>query len=99
MRIRGLLGAAPLTERDGLWFPGVRAIHTNGMPFAIDVMFLKRSLDGVAAKWTVLSCEESLEPGRIAREPRADALIEFAAGSLARYGSCPPYVRLVAPCL
>lgn len=100
MRVRGLLDAPPLTDRDGLWFPGVRAIHTNGMAFPIDVLFLKRlPVDGDDTKWRVLTCVESLEPGQIARNPAADALLEFGAGSLARYGSCPPTVRLVAPCL
>lgn len=39
-RLRGLLGHAPLQAGEGLLLRGEKAIHTFGMGFAIDVLFL-----------------------------------------------------------
>jgi hypothetical protein len=39
-RLRGLLGHAPLAPGEGLVLRGEKAIHTIGMGFAIDVLFL-----------------------------------------------------------
>lgn len=39
-RVRGLLGHAPLQPGEGLLLRGEKAIHTVGMSFAIDVLFL-----------------------------------------------------------
>jgi uncharacterized membrane protein (UPF0127 family) len=39
-RLRGLLGHAPLRPGEGLLLRGEKAIHTIGMTFAIDVLFL-----------------------------------------------------------
>jgi uncharacterized membrane protein (UPF0127 family) len=41
-RLRGLLGHKPLQPGEGLLLRGERAIHTVGMGFAIDVLFLDR---------------------------------------------------------
>lgn len=42
-RLKGLLGHAPLKSGEGLLLRGEKAIHTIGMGFAIDVLFLDRS--------------------------------------------------------
>lgn len=42
-RLRGLLGHAPLQPGEGLLLRGENAIHTIGMTFAIDVLFLDRA--------------------------------------------------------
>lgn len=42
-RLRGLLGHSPLNEGEGLLLRGEKAIHTIGMGFSIDVLFLDRS--------------------------------------------------------
>jgi uncharacterized membrane protein (UPF0127 family) len=39
-RLRGLLGHAPLKSGEGLLLRGEKAIHTFGMGFSIDVLFL-----------------------------------------------------------
>ncbi len=39
-RLRGLLGHAPLQSGEGLLLSGEKAIHTVGMGFPIDVLFL-----------------------------------------------------------
>ncbi len=41
-RMRGLLGHAPLRSGEGLLLKGEKAIHTVGMGFPIDVLFLDR---------------------------------------------------------
>ena len=41
-RLRGLLGHKPLRPGEGLLLRGEKAIHTIGMGFAIDVLFLDR---------------------------------------------------------
>jgi uncharacterized membrane protein (UPF0127 family) len=42
-RLRGLLRHAPLQPGEGLLLRGEKAIHTIGMGFAIDVVFLDRA--------------------------------------------------------
>lgn len=42
-RLRGLLGHAPLQAGEGLLLRGEKAIHTIGMSFPIDVLFLDRA--------------------------------------------------------
>jgi uncharacterized protein len=42
-RLRGLLGHKPLQVGEGLLLRGEKAIHTIGMGFAIDVLFLDRN--------------------------------------------------------
>ncbi len=42
-RLRGLLGHAPLQSGEGLLLRGEKAIHTIGMGFPIDVLFLDRA--------------------------------------------------------
>lgn len=41
-RMRGLLGHPPLKSGEGLLLQGEKAIHTVGMGFPIDVLFLDR---------------------------------------------------------
>lgn len=41
-RMRGLLGHPPLKSGEGLLLKGEQAIHTVGMSFAIDALFLDR---------------------------------------------------------
>lgn len=42
-RLRGLLGHAPLQAGEGLLLHGEKAIHTVGMSFPIDVLFLDQA--------------------------------------------------------
>ena len=73
---RGLLGRSTLDLQEGLFFPGIRMIHTFFMRMAIDVAFL-------APDGTVRDLHPRLPPWRIAfcREPgRADTL-ETRAGA------------------
>jgi uncharacterized protein len=60
-RLRGLLGRADHDFRngDGLWIVPCHGIHTLGMGFAIDVVYLDQAL-------TVIHIEAQLRPWRIA---------------------------------
>ncbi len=42
-RLRGLLGRPPLQSGQGLLLRGEKAIHTVGMAYPIDALFLERS--------------------------------------------------------
>ncbi len=42
-RLRGLLGHAPLRPGEGLVLRGEKAIHTIGMGFPIDILFLDKT--------------------------------------------------------
>jgi uncharacterized membrane protein (UPF0127 family) len=60
-RLRGLLGAseADFLNGGGLWIRPCRGVHTLGMRFAIDVVYLDRSN-------TVVHIEHNLRPWRFA---------------------------------
>ena len=60
-RLRGLLGLAPGDFRNGygLWIVPSRGVHTLGMRFPIDVVYLDRSQ-------TVIHIQRDLQPWRFA---------------------------------
>ena len=77
-RLIGLLGRPALPEGDALVFPGCNSIHTFGMRFPIDVVFVDRS-------WRVVDVREAMRPWRIATPVwKAWGVVEMAAGSLKR---------------
>ena len=71
-----LLGLAHLHREaagTGLVLPRCRSIHTFGMRFAIDVLFL----DGAGR---VLECREAVGPRRILTHRGARSVVELPAG-------------------
>ena len=76
----GLLGFSSLDPQEGLYFPGIRMIHTFFMKMTIDVAFL--SPDG-----TIRDLHPRLPPWRIAfcREPGRAHTLETAAGAFQRW--------------
>ncbi len=42
LRLRGLLGASSLPRDEGLWIVPCKGVHTFGMRFPIDVLFLDK---------------------------------------------------------
>lgn len=92
-----LLGLALLRREGagpGLLIPACRGVHTLGMRFDLDVLFLD-------VRGRVLDLRRSLPPGRLAHCPGADAVLELPApgsrpgGGVAGVevdGTCPfPY--------
>jgi uncharacterized protein len=88
-RLVGLLGRSTLPAGQGIWLTPCQAVHTIGMKFAIDVVFVAR--DG-----TVLRIDQSVPPGRIRLCWRARSIIEMSAGWASEMGlRCG--VRIVLP--
>jgi uncharacterized protein len=73
-RRRGLLGRDSLAPTEGLMLAPCKAVHTVGMRFPIDVVFIDG--DGKAVRVV-----RELAPWRIAMSARARAVIELAAGT------------------
>ncbi|HEX9075450.1 MAG TPA: DUF192 domain-containing protein [Anaerolineae bacterium] len=81
-RMRGLLGHRPLKPGEGLLLRGEKAIHTIGMGFPIDVLFLDRG-------GRVVHLHHSMVPLRASPFVfRAANVLEMPAGTLARTGTC-----------
>jgi uncharacterized protein len=73
-----LLGLALLDEADagpGLLIPRCRSVHTFGMRFDLDLVFVDHDL-------TPVSTRRGLPSRRIAVERRARAVLELPAGAL-----------------
>lgn len=75
-RLKGLIGKAYLKEGEGLWMARCRAIHTFGMRFPIDVVFLdKRNI--------VVAAIKNLPSRRITRFYfNAESVLELPTGSI-----------------
>ena len=77
-RMVGLLGKSSLEEGAGLVLMACRSIHTVGMRFAIDAVFVDRA-------WAVVAIRKSLPPWRMTPLIlRAHAVIELPAGTVER---------------
>jgi uncharacterized membrane protein (UPF0127 family) len=85
-RRKGLLGRDGLEESSAMLLAPCTAVHTVGMRFAIDVVFVDRQ--GYAVKVV-----RDLRPWRIALAAGARAVIEMPAGRLGR-GQVLPGDRL-----
>ena len=85
-RRRGLLGRDRLDEASAMLLAPCTAVHTAGMRFAIDVVFVDRQ--GYTVKVV-----RGLRPWRIAIAAGGRAVIELAAGTLA-WGQVLPGDRL-----
>lgn len=73
----GLLGRRNLPVGTGLWLPGVAAIHTLGMRFSLDLLFLSEEL-------VCLSLRTEFPAGRwTTHAPGAFHTLELGAGTLA----------------
>lgn len=72
-RMRGLLGRPALQRNEGLLLRPCNLIHTLGMRYPIDVVFLRR--DGL-----VLKVAASLPARRASGHVRAQCVLELATG-------------------
>ena len=75
-RRKGLLGRSSLAADTVLAIAPSNAVHTFGMQFPIDVLFVRRN-------GTVVKRVLNLKARRIAASLRAFAVLEFASGSSA----------------
>ncbi len=72
----GLLGRSSLAPGEGLWIVPCEAVHTIGMRFPIDLIFLDR-------KQRICKIRHNVQPWRLSGALRAHSVIEMAAGTLA----------------
>ncbi|WP_245589264.1 DUF192 domain-containing protein [Chitinimonas koreensis] len=78
-RLRGLLGRRPLRRGEGLSLAPCNSVHTFGMRYPIDVLFLDRADRIVAIR-------PALPPWRLALCGSAWRVVELPAGDAARLG-------------
>lgn len=82
-RLRGLLGRPELERGQGLLLHPCRAVHTFGMRYAIDCVYL-------SAHWQVLAVAEALPPNRFGPVvPGAAMVLELPAGRAGATGTVP----------
>lgn len=81
-RTRGLLGRPPLAACEGLLITRCSSVHTVGMRYPIDVVFLDRH--GAIARVV-----ENLRPMRLAMCLGAASVLELAAGQARRLALRP----------
>ncbi len=81
-RRTGLLKHAGLAKGQGVWIVPCEAVHTFGMKFSIDVLFLNK-------KRKVLKIREDMGRRRIALCLRAHSVLELPAGTVAATGTQP----------
>ena len=74
----GVLGRRALGPGEGLWLPGVASVHTVGVRFPLDLLFLDDRFQAVRLA-------RDTPPGRwLVRAPGACHTLELGAGTLAR---------------
>lgn len=75
-RLIGLMGRSIILDDQGLYFPGCQSIHTFGMKFAIDVVFLDKEMK-------ITKIVSRLNPNRVAFAPFSTRdTLELASGVL-----------------
>ena len=75
-RLRGLLGRPALIRGEGLLITPCNSVHTFGMRYPLDLVFLDHG-------GTVVKCVTGLRPYCIAAARRARHTLELAPGSIA----------------
>jgi hypothetical protein len=74
-RTRGLLGRDGLAQDEGLWIVPCESVHTFGMRFAIDLVYLDR-------EHRIRKIRHNVGPWRMSICLRAHSVIELAAGTV-----------------
>jgi len=82
-RLLGLAVVGELPRGRALLIPRCRSIHTLGMRFAIDVVFLRRSV--------AVEVRAHVGPGQLVRSPKTAGVsaLEIGAGEAERLGLAP----------
>ena len=74
-RRKGLLGRKCLSPGEGLWIVPCEAVHTFGMKFPIDLVFLDR-------KNRVVKTRSNMRPGRLSACLSAKSVVELPSGTV-----------------
>jgi uncharacterized membrane protein (UPF0127 family) len=72
----GVLGRRSLPPGEGLWLPGVASVHTLGVRFTLDLLFLNDNMQTLRAVQNVPPCRF------LVRASGASHTLEFGAGTL-----------------
>jgi len=75
-RLRGLIARPPLKTGEGLLITPCSSVHTIGMRYPLDLVFLDRN-------GHVVKCVAGLKPYRMAAAHKARHTLELPAGSIA----------------
>ncbi|MBT2971611.1 MAG: DUF192 domain-containing protein [Candidatus Thiodiazotropha sp. (ex Ctena orbiculata)] len=78
-RLRGLLGKKKLGDKDGLLLVGCSSVHTFGMRYPLDLVFLDK-------KGKVVKCREYVQPFRTASARGAYFTLELNKGMISKQG-------------
>jgi uncharacterized membrane protein (UPF0127 family) len=81
-RRKGLLGREMLSRGEGLWIVPCEAVHTFGMKFPIDLVYLDRDK-------RVKKIRNNMPPWRISVCLSAHSVLELSSGSIRRTGTKP----------
>lgn len=74
-RRKGLLGRTGLAAGEGLWIVPCEAVHTFGMRFPIDLVYLDR-------KHRVVKTRSGVVPGRLSACLSAHSVVELPSGTV-----------------
>jgi hypothetical protein len=74
-RSRGLLGRKGLATGEGIWIVPCEAVHTFGMQFSIDLVYLDR-------QHRIRKIRRNVHPWRVSACFSAHSVIELAAGAI-----------------
>lgn len=77
VRRKGLLGRTRLEDGGGLWIIPCEAVHTFGMQFPIDLVYLDRQK-------RVVKVKHAVGPSRLSACLTAHSVLELPAGAAAR---------------
>ncbi|MHC1694383.1 MAG: DUF192 domain-containing protein [Eubacteriales bacterium] len=79
-RLTGLLRSSSINDGEGLLLSPCRQIHTYGMKFDIDAVFLDRDMK-------IIDIFENIPPGRMSRYyMKGRMVLELPAGTAKKYG-------------
>ena len=81
-RRKGLLGRGSLSAGEGLWILPCESVHTFGMRFPIDLVYLDRNK-------TVKKVRSAVPPWRLSACLSAHSVIELASGTIRSTETCP----------
>ena len=79
-RRKGLLGRSTFTQGEGLWITPCESVHTWGMKFPIDVVYLDRSR-------RVRKVRENMTPWRMSMHLLSESVLELPTGAIRQSGT------------
>jgi uncharacterized membrane protein (UPF0127 family) len=89
-RSKGLLGRKGLQPGEGMWIVPCEAVHTFGMQFALDLVYLDRD-------YRIRKIRRNVPPWRMSACLTAHSIIELAAGAVKESEAQPGDVLEFSP--